>query len=233
MLELRGIRIRQGGFRLQADWSLAPGALVAIIGPSGAGKSTLLDVIAGFRQPEAGQVLWQGHEITQAPPDKRPVAMLFQDNNLFPHLDLTRNLGLALHPDGRRPDDAARARIGDALRDVGLEGLQDRRPGMLSGGQQSRAALARVLLQGRPIMALDEPFAALGPALKAEMLALVQQVAARLGALTLLVSHDPQDARRFATQTVLVADGVAQAPQETEALFTNPPPALRAYLGEA
>ena len=88
------------------------------------------------------------------------------------------------------------------------------------------------LLQARPILALDEPFAALGPALKVQMLDLVQEVAGELGALVLLVSHDPQDARRFAEETVLVAEGVAHPPVETQALFDAPPEALRAYLGQ-
>lgn len=231
MLRLEDVHIDAGDFSLHADLSLPTHARVAVIGPSGAGKSTLLDVIAGFRKPTRGRVLWQERDITQVPPDKRPVAMLFQENNLFPHLDLTRNLGLAVQPDGRRPDAAQMARITAALDKVGLQGMQSRKPGQLSGGQQSRAALARVLLQARPIIALDEPFSALGPALKSEMLAVVQQVATELRALVLMVSHDPQDARRFADLTVLVADGVAQDAVPTDQLFDDPPEALRAYLG--
>ena len=231
MLTLEGLVFRAGAYALSADLALAPGRRVAVIGPSGAGKSTLLDLIAGFRRPERGRILWLGQDITGAPPDRRPVAMLFQENNLFPHLDLRRNLGLALRPDGgrlRRGEDIA---VEEALARVGLDGMAERRPGALSGGQQSRAALARVLLQARPIIALDEPFAALGPALKAEMLDLVSDVAGELGALVLLVSHDPQDARRFAEEVVLVAEGAAQAPVATETLVADPPEALRAYLG--
>nr|WP_249200447.1 ATP-binding cassette domain-containing protein [Thetidibacter halocola] len=221
-----------GGATLAADWAVQPGRRVAVLGPSGAGKSTLLDAIAGFRPLERGRILWDGQDLTGLPPERRPVSILFQDGNLFPHLTLARNLGLALRPDGRRPDAAGIARIAAALARVGLEGMQDRRPGTLSGGQQSRAALARVLLQERPILLLDEPFAALGPALKAEMLELVRDVAAQLGALVLMVTHDAGDARRFAEAVVLVADGIAAPPVETERLFADPPPALRAYLGE-
>ncbi|EPX86775.1 Thiamin ABC transporter, ATPase component / Thiamine transport ATP-binding protein thiQ [Salipiger mucosus DSM 16094] len=220
-----------GDFALDADLALAPGRRVAVIGPSGAGKSTLLDAIAGFRRPARGRILWGGQDVTEAPPDRRPVASLFQENNLFPHLDLVRNLGLALRPDGARPRREAVAQVEAALARVGLAGLGGRRPGALSGGQQGRAALARVLLQRRPIMALDEPFSALGPALKAEMLEIVRDVAQELGALTLLVTHDPEDARRFAEEVVFVADGLAHPPVMTEALFADPPEALRAYLG--
>ena len=231
MLTLEGIRYDDGAFSLTADLSLSPGGRVAVIGPSGAGKSTLLDLIAGFRRPDAGRLLWQGRIITAAPPDRRPVAMLFQENNLFPHLDLARNLGLALRPDGGRLRADERQEVERALDRVGLQGFGDRKPGALSGGQQSRAALARVLLQARPIIALDEPFAALGPALKGEMLDLVRSVAKELGALVLMVSHDPEDAKRFAGEVVLVADGVAATPVATTRLFEKPPEALRRYLG--
>ncbi|KAA8612330.1 thiamine ABC transporter ATP-binding protein [Salipiger aestuarii] len=231
MLTLEAVEFETGRFRLAADFAVAAGRRVAVVGPSGAGKSTLLDLVAGFRMPASGRVLWQGRDITHDPPNRRPIAMLFQENNMFPHLDLVRNLGLALRPDGgalRRKELGA---VETALTRVGLAGMEDRRPGALSGGQQSRAALARVLLQARPVIALDEPFAALGPALKREMLTLVRDVAQDLGALVLLVSHDPGDARGFAQDTVLVADGTAQPPVETEALFSDPPDALRAYLG--
>jgi thiamine transport system ATP-binding protein len=112
-----------------------------------------------------------------------------------------------------------------------MEGLGARKPGQLSGGQQGRAALARALLRARPLLLLDEPFAALGPALKAEMLALVREVAEETGATVLMVTHDPQDARRFADVTMLVAEGRVDAPRETAALFADPPRALSAYLG--
>ncbi|WP_146586449.1 thiamine ABC transporter ATP-binding protein [Puniceibacterium confluentis] len=231
MLKLEGVEITEGDFRLTARFALHPGERVAVIGPSGAGKSTLLDVIAGFHAPRAGRVLWHDRDLTRVAPGQRPVSMLFQDNNLFPHLSVTRNLGLAMRPGGGRLTAADQARIDAALARVGLDGLGARRPGALSGGQQSRAALARVLVQDRPVMLLDEPFAALGPALKAGMLDLVAEVAGAAGALVVLVTHDPEDARRFAQRVVLVADGVAAAPVATERLFSDPPAALRAYLG--
>lgn len=231
MLALEGVRVVQGSFTLEADLSLAAGARVAVIGPSGAGKSTLLDVIAGFYAPQAGRVRWEGRDLTALAPQARPVSMLFQDGNLFPHLSVARNLSLALRPDGGRLDAAQRGALARALARVGLEGMEDRRPGQLSGGQQARAALARVLLQDRPVMLLDEPFAALGPALKAEMLTLVGEMAESLAALVLMVSHEPQDARVFAGHCVLVAEGRAEPPVPTGALFADPPPALKAYLG--
>ena len=231
MLECRGICLSRDGWHLEADLQVAQGARVALIGPSGAGKSTLLSVIAGFLRPDRGQVLWQGRDLADLPPGRRPVSMLFQDQNLFPHLDVAQNVGLGLRPDLRLDRDQ-RARVDEVLAEVGLAGLGDRRPARLSGGQQSRVALARVLLRARPLLLLDEPFSALGPALKSEMLALLSQIVARTGATTLMVTHDPRDARQFADLTVLVDAGTAHPPQDTARLLADPPPALRAYLGD-
>lgn len=228
MLHLDRLTLTQGSFRLTADWQAAPGARIAIIGPSGAGKSTLLAALAGFLPPTSGRLLWQGQDITRTPPGDRPLSVLFQDQNLFPHLTIAQNLGLGLSPSLRRtPTD--HAKIATTLTRVGLEGLGPRRPAELSGGQQGRAALARALLRARPILLLDEPFAALGPALRADMLALVAETAH--DTLTLLVTHDPAEARRFAPLTVLVADGIAHPPTPTGPLLDAPPPALAAYLG--
>lgn len=230
MLTLEGLEIVQDDFRLRAGWSVSGGARVAVIGPSGAGKSTLLLAVAGFVAPARGRVLWQGQDLAGLAPGARPMSILFQDQNLFPHLDVAANLGLGISPSLRLGAEE-RARIGRALERVGLAGYGPRLPASLSGGEQGRVALARVLLRARPVLLLDEPFAALGPGLKSEMLALVAEIAGETGALVLMVTHDPADARRFAGLTVLVEGGVAHPPGETETLFADPPPALRAYLG--
>ena len=164
MLRLEGIQIRSGDFTLRADWQVEAGARVAVIGPSGAGKTTLLEAIAGFRDLAAGRIFWDGRDISRDAPGARPIAMLFQDGNLFPHLSVAQNAGLGLRPDLRLTP-AQWGRVRQALARVGLEGLEMRRSAELSGGQQSRAALARVLLQSKPLLLLDEPFAALGPVL--------------------------------------------------------------------
>lgn len=230
MLKLDALDIRQDDFRLAADLDVPRGRIVAVIGPSGAGKSTLLNVIAGFFAPASGRVLWDGQDLTALPPAARPVAMLFQDNNLFPHMTAAQNVALALTPRARLSPEQ-RARVEAALDRVGLQAVADRRPGALSGGQQSRVALARVLLQDKPLLLLDEPFAALGPALKAEMLDLVARIARDQGATVLMVSHDPADARRIADSVILLASGRAHPPRPTVALLDDPPPELRAYLG--
>lgn len=230
MLTLERIEVAQGEFSLSADFEVGPRRTVAVIGPSGAGKSTLLAAIAGFTQPQKGRVLWQGADITATPPGKHPVSVIFQDNNLFPHLDAARNVALGLtSARGLSPAQADEVEV--ALDRVGLSGMGARKPRELSGGQQSRVALARALIRRRPLVLLDEPFSALGPAMKAEMLDLVSEVMAEAGATVLMVSHDPGDALRIADETVLVTDGTARAPVPTADLFADPPPELRAYIG--
>lgn len=230
MLTLEGLILEQDRFRLVADWAVPQGARVAVIGPSGAGKSTLLSAIAGFLPPARGRMLWNGQDITATPPGQRPLSILFQDGNLFGHLSVADNLGLGLDPRLRLTADQ-KSQVAQVLAQVGLADKAARRPAALSGGEQSRVALARALLRARPILLLDEPFAALGPALKSQMLALVDDIATRTGAIVLMVTHDPADARRLCPLTVLVADGIAQPPVPTQALLDHPPPALAAYLG--
>lgn len=231
MLTLDRLILEQGDFRLTADLQVPAGSVCAVIGPSGAGKSTLLSAIAGFFAPVSGRVIWAGQDLAPLPPGKRPLSILFQDQNLFPHLTVRQNLGLGLRPDLRLTP-ADEGRIDAALERTGLAGLGGRKPGALSGGQQSRVALARALLRARPLLLLDEPFAALGPALRAEMLDLVARIAAETATTVLMVSHDPADARRIAQLTILVADGKALPPAPTAALLDSPPPSLAAYLGK-
>ena len=231
VLHLDHIHARAGSFDLHADLTIEAGARVAVIGASGSGKSTALDVIAGFRMPQSGEVRWNGRAITQHAPAQRPISILFQDTNLFPHLTIQQNLALALNPatGALRSQDAQR--IEQVLDRVGLGGCGSRHLSEMSGGQQSRAALARVLIQARPVLLLDEPFAALGPALKDEMLDLVESVASSDGSTVILVTHDPKDAERFAPQTIVVENGQVLPPQDTVDLLQNPPEGLRAYLG--
>lgn len=225
-LQIRNVMLSRSDFVLNADVEIQGPGVAAVIGPSGGGKSTLLALIAGFLVPDQGNILWNGKVITDDLPGKRPVATLFQDNNLFPHLNVLTNVALAISQSGK-PSTDVRQRVSEVLARVGLEGFESRMPSELSGGQQSRVALARVLLTERPLVLMDEPFAALGPAQRKEMLLLVKEVLPN--ATILMVTHDPEDAK-IAEKTILVADGVVAAPQDTEALFRDPPEALRSYL---
>jgi thiamine transport system ATP-binding protein len=230
MLQLDNVVIRQQDFSLRANWSVNAGRKVAIIGPSGGGKSTLLAAIAGFVAVSDGRIIADSRDITALPPGARPISLLFQDHNLFAHLSLGDNVALGLSPRLKLSADQWR-KVSESLATVGLEGMEARKPATLSGGQQSRAALARILLMSRPVVLMDEPFSALGPAMKAEMLDLVMKTLGQTKATLLMVTHDPNDAIRLGDQTILLDDGVANAPVDTQTLFADPPAALKAYLG--
>ncbi|XUY26579.1 ATP-binding cassette domain-containing protein [Agrobacterium sp. rho-8.1] len=188
------------------DCGFARDKITAVIGASGSGKSTLLNLVAGFETPDAGRVLIDGHDMRRLDPSKRPVSLIFQDNNLFAHLDVFTNVGLGVSPSLRlsRTD---KANIEEALNRVGLNGFQHRMPSTLSGGERQRAALARALVRQRSVMLLDEPFAALDPGLRAGMATLLKQLHAEMQNTILLVTHQPDDIRRLADEVVFLSNG--------------------------
>ncbi len=191
---------------MRFDVRLTAGEKVAVLGPSGAGKSTLLNLIAGFLPLASGRIALNGEDHSTTSPDRRPVSMLFQENNLFAHLTVAENIGLGLHP-GLRLTAEQRDRVRNVAAQVGLLDLLPRLPGQISGGQRQRAALARCLVRDRPILLLDEPFSALDPALRNDMLQRVQTVCEQQSLTLLMVSHNLDDALRIAARTLLVVDG--------------------------
>jgi thiamine transport system ATP-binding protein len=231
------VRLQAVGFRyedmlMSFDLAVPPRTLLAVIGPSGAGKSTLLNLVAGFERPTSGRVLIGGEDMAGHPPARRPVTMLFQEHNLFPHLTAADNVGLGVNP-GLRLGREDRERVEHALADVGLAGFGRRMPGQLSGGERQRVALARSLVRRRPVLLLDEPFAALGPRLRHDMLALVDRLRRQEGLTVLMVTHDPDDARRVADRTAFVHAGRVLAEGPTaEFLAARGVPELVDYLGE-
>jgi len=186
--------------------SIKQGEQVAVLGPSGAGKSTLLNLIAGFLTPQSGTILIENKDHTRTPPAQRPVSMLFQENNLFSHLTVRQNIGLGLEP-GLRLNEAQRQKLQLIASQMSIESLLDRLPSELSGGQRQRAALARCLVREQPVLLLDEPFSALDPALRQEMLSLVSDVCRRQQLTLLMVSHSMEDAARIAPRSLVIADG--------------------------
>ncbi len=185
------------------DLKVAPGEIIVVTGVSGAGKSTLLDLIAGFLSPTEGALNLNGADLLTLPPEKRPLSILFQENNLFEHLSVSKNLTLALPPKDREAKD----KIARALHEVGLAGYEQRSANNLSGGQKQRVALARTLLREKPVLLLDEPFASLDEETARDIRALVRRLTKTRQWHTLIVSHAKQDARQLADRLYNLAEG--------------------------
>ena len=214
MLKLN-FSLKESYLTISTNISLEPDKIYAVVGPCGAGKSTFLNLVSGFASISRGTIIWNGQEISNLPPAKRSVSILFQDNNLFPHLSVWRNLALAVThwPKISRDNEE---KLKAVMSEVGILGLENRKPSQLSGGQQSRVALARVLLQKNKILLLDEPFSALGPSLKDQMLELIKKIAKNKKLLVLMVTHEPADAKKVASQTLVVKDKKVHPPLSTE-----------------
>lgn len=229
-VELDDVAFGFDGTRMHFELAVEAGTITAVMGASGSGKTTLLNLIAGFERPQSGRILIGGADMTARPPSARPVSMVFQENNLFAHLDVAANVGLGRSP-SLRLSDADRQEVSAALEHVGLGGKEKRLPGELSGGERQRVALARVLLRRRPVLLLDEPFASLGPGLRREMLTLLSDLHARIGMTILMVTHHPEDARAIAGQIAFLADGRIVAAGGAAAFFSETgPPAFRDYI---
>lgn len=203
------------------------GQIVALMGPSGAGKSTLLALVAGFIEPEKGSMTADGLELVGKEPHQRPFAMLFQEHNLFTHLTVRENIGLGLHP-GLKLSERQKQQVEEAASQVGVAEYLDRLPEQLSGGQRQRVALARCFVQPHPVWLLDEPFSALDPILREEMLALVQRLAAERNITVLMVTHHISDAKAIASHFVFVANGQVEVAAGIEELSAHHPNTLLA-----
>ena len=232
MIHLDKVAFHYEDMRMLFDAVFPAGSLTAVIGPSGAGKSTLLNLVAGFETAVSGRVLIGPQDVTALPPDRRPVSMIFQDNNTFAHLDLWQNVAIGMSP-SLKLDGAQSKRVDAAFDKVGLGALKHRKPGEVSGGERQRVAIARALVRDRPVLLLDEPFAALGPALRAGMLELVKAMQAEREMTVLMVTHQPEDAVAAATHTAYLEQGRIVALRPTAELFkATDIPGLAAYLGD-
>ncbi len=220
MLKLNDVTWLYQHLPMRFTLSVQQGERLAVLGPSGAGKSTLLNLIAGFLPPVSGTILINDQLHTHTPPARRPVSMLFQENNLFHHLTVRQNIGLGMHP-GLKLNAAQTASLQTIAGQMSIGSLLDRLPDELSGGQRQRVALARCLVREQPVLLLDEPFSALDPALRQEMLTLVSDVCQRQNLTLLMVSHSVEDAARIAPRSLVVADGRIAWDGATETLLSG------------
>lgn len=213
------------------DLVVPTGRTLAVLGPSGCGKSTLLRVVAGLHQPDRGRVSFDGVDVTDTPTHKRGFALMFQDGQLFAHLDVAQNVGYALAR-ARMPKPRIRSRVAELLELVGLPGIQDRRPGSLSGGQQQRVALARALAAEPRLLLLDEPLSALDTALREQLAGQLREVLHVTGTTAVMVTHDQEEAFAVADDIALLRDGELVQHGTALDVWRNPADAAAAsFLG--
>ena len=217
-------------FQLLIDIQISGGEFCAVLGPSGAGKTTLLSVIAGFEDLQQGSLKLDGVDMAKFPPSRRPVSMVFQDDNSFSHLDVWTNVALGLVPSLKLDVDQM-AIVDGALKQVGIWHLARKKPSEISGGERQRIALARVLVRDKPILLLDEAFAALDPGLRKTMLDLVLQLQRFRNLTVLMVTHQPEDANYACSKVIFVGDGIVHSAVPTKEFFVSTEKSVTAYLG--
>jgi len=186
--------------------SIEAGSLFALLGPSGCGKTTTLKMIAGLLDPTAGEITFDGRSVVRIPPERRNAAMVFQKPLLFPHMTIGENVAFGLRMKHVERG-VIRERVGKMLDLVRLPGVENRRPGELSGGQEQRVSLARALVTSPAVLLLDEPLSQLDANLRIEMRDLIRQIQAELGVTTIFVTHDQEEAVMLADRIALMLDG--------------------------
>lgn len=224
IIEIKGITKTFGAKVLAVDdvWlSVHEGEFVTLLGPSGCGKTTILRMVAGFESPDRGRIVLAGEDVTERPPYRRPVNMVFQDYALFPHMTIAGNVGYGLRVAGVPRGDIDRE-VSAALTMVDLVDKADRRPSELSGGQRQRVALARALVRKPRVLLLDEPLSALDANLRAAMQVELKHLHERLGLTFVMVTHDQTEALVMSDRVVLMEHGrIAQEGTPTE-IYEHP-----------
>ncbi|WP_020558716.1 ATP-binding cassette domain-containing protein [Thiofilum flexile] len=203
MLAIKQLQVQRGKTLLHYDLTIPSGKIITLQGRSGVGKTTLLLTIAGFEQPLSGDIVWQGESLVRLPIIKRPVAMLFQEHNLFEHVSIDKNLALGLP---LQDNQCLEQRLEQALMQLEVQEQRYKMPAQLSGGQRQRMALIRTLLRPEPLVLLDEPFAELDA--KSRVLAAdwVREQALAQGKTVLLVTHQQEDVERMGGETIILGD---------------------------
>jgi putative spermidine/putrescine transport system ATP-binding protein len=207
-LVLSGVHKRFGEFVAveNFDLSAAKGEFVSFLGPSGCGKTTTLRMIAGFERPTAGEISIDGRDITNVPPNRRNVGMVFQSYALFPNMTVADNIGFGLKV-RKRPSAQVKARVGELLELINLPDKGGRYPYQLSGGQQQRVALARALAFEPQVLLLDEPLSALDAKIRVALRLEIRQIQRQLGITTVYVTHDQEEALSLSDRVVVMSEG--------------------------
>ena len=212
-----------GGVRAVDDvaFTISDGEFMVLVGPSGCGKTTLLRSIGGLEKISSGRILIDGRDMTKAQPSQRDLAMVFQNYALYPHMTVRQNLGYALRV-RKLPKAEVKRRVEDAAKLLGLEGLLERRPGALSGGQMQRVAMGRAIVREPKAFLMDEPLSNLDAKLRVGMRTSLQQLHRRIGTTTIYVTHDQVEAMTLGQRVAVMRDGRVQQLDEPTRLYTEP-----------
>ena len=223
MLDVESIGVRLGDKQVLHDLSLSvgDGESVAVLGPSGSGKSTLLRAVAGLVPVDSGSITWDGEDITTMPTHVRGFGLMFQGYALFPHLDVTGNVGFGLRMAGVS-DGMLRERVSNALEWVGLAGFGARSIADLSGGEKQRVALARTLAPEPRLVMLDEPLGALDRALRERLMVETRQILTDRGVTALVVTHDREEAVALSDRLAIMRDGTIIQSGPLPAILAQP-----------
>jgi putative spermidine/putrescine transport system ATP-binding protein/spermidine/putrescine transport system ATP-binding protein len=222
-LQIAGVTKRFGNVVALSDATLdvAQGEILTLLGPSGGGKTTLLNVVAGFLIPDSGTIRIESRPITDMPPYRREIGVLFQNYALFPHMSVASNVGYGLRMRNLSRADIRR-RVAEVLALVQLTGYEERKPRQLSGGQQQRVALARALAISPKVLLLDEPFSALDKGLRASMQIELKDIQRRLGVTTIFVTHDQSEALSLSDRIAVISEGCIRQIGTPDEIYRRP-----------
>ena len=232
MLEIENLSVRAGDFRLSnLTLQVKRGEYFVLLGPTGAGKTVLLEIIAGLVRPQSGAVRWLGRDLNEHPPEARPVAAVFQDLGLFPHLTVAGNIGYGPRVTGIGQSERD-ARIERLARMTGIEGLLGRSVDGLSGGEKQRVALARAFAVEPEVLLLDEPLSALDPSIRDRLREVLRRIHGETNTTVIHVTHDREIALSLADRIAVLLDRRLHPPTEPTELFLRPRrPDIAEFLG--
>ena len=221
MLELKQIGKSFDGVPVLKDISIRveDGEIVSILGPSGCGKTTLLNIILGILDADAGQILYNGQDLTRTPMEKRGFNIVFQDYALFPNLNVWQNITYGLR---NKPGISTEAEVQDMISLLGLGDHLNKRIDQLSGGQKQRVALARTLVMKPRILLLDEPLSALDGVIKESIKERIQTIAKEFHLTTLIVTHDPEEALTLSDRVLIIENGCISQYARPEEIVHRP-----------
>lgn len=207
------------------NFTIPDGKLIGLLGPSGCGKSTALNLICGLEQPTEGKIYFGEQDVTQIPPEKRGVGLVFQNYALYPHLSVYDNIKFPLENlrgSEKLTKEEMDAKIREVVQLVQIDGLLERKPNELSGGQQQRVAIARALVKMPEVLLLDEPLSNLDARLRIQTREELKRIQVETGITTIFVTHDQEEAMSISDTIVVMKDGVLQQMGEPQSIYDEP-----------